>query len=443
MSKQDHRKFLIVEVAGLGYDFLCRQHGSDWQGMTFRPTASVFPAVTCTVQASFRTASAPDQHGMIANGLWDSVYAKARFWEQSAALVAGPRIWDGFRETGRSVAMLFWQQSLGESVDVVLSPAPIHKHHGGMIQDCYSLRGDLYRQLCRKVGRRFNLMHYWGPCASHRSSQWIAEATAALLSERDSAPDLCFTYLPVLDYDLQRYGTAHARSRAALGRALDQLAVLKACAGTHGYDLLIFGDYAMTDVAAGPVFPNLALRRQGLLNVRRIGKMAYFDPHTSPAFVIADHEIGQVHVRAETDVPRVRSTLESVPGIDRVLDRNQQARLGAAHPNAGQLTIVAEPGNWMAYPWWQDAAEAPDYAAHVDIHNKPGYDPCELLWGWPPGAVSRNPGRIRGTHGRTGPGREVAWASTFIDAEPESLLDLAAHVRDRLQTTAARGRQPR
>ena len=80
--------------------------------------------------------------------------------------------------------------------------------------------------------------------------------------------------------------------------------------------------------------------------------------------------------------------------------------------------IVAEPGHWIAYPWWSDPLEEPDYAAHVDIHNKPGYDPCELFWGWPPGSVSRNAARVRGTHGRTGPGREIAWASTIVDQEP-------------------------
>ena len=430
MTEREHRKLLIVQVAGLGYDFLCRGHGSNWEGMTFRPAAGVFPAVTCTAQASFRTASPPGRHGMIANGLWDRTYARPRFWEQSAALVDGPRIWDGFREAGRSVAVLFWQQSLGENADVVLSPAPIHKHHGGMIQDCYSKPPGLYRLLCDRIGRRFNLMHYWGPAASHRSSGWITDATAALLSDSELAPDLCLTYLPVLDYDLQRYGPDHPRSQKALLHAMRQLGVLKECAETCGYDLLVFGDYAMTDVTGGPVFPNLELCRRDLLNVRQVGKTTYPDLYTSPAFVVADHEIGHVYVRDDSHVSSVRSVLESLPGIDQVLDRRRQAELEIMHPNSGELTIMAHAGSWLAYPWWEKAAEEPDYAAHVDIHNKPGYDPCELFWGWPPGTVSRNPGKVRGTHGRTDPGREIAWASTFVDGKPESLLDLAAYVRE-------------
>ena len=34
--------------------------------------------------------------------------------------------------------MMFWQQSMGEDVDLIVTPAPIHKHSGGMIQACYT-----------------------------------------------------------------------------------------------------------------------------------------------------------------------------------------------------------------------------------------------------------------------------------------------------------------
>jgi len=41
--------------------------------------------------------------------------------------------------------------------------------------------------------------------------------------------------------------------------------------------------------------------------------------------------------------------------------------------------LVAEPGAWFTYDWWVQDERAPDYARTVDIHRKPGYDPCELL----------------------------------------------------------------
>ena len=120
---QADRRLLIVDVAALGYDFLCRRHGAQWGGLRFQPIESVFPAVTCTVQASFRTASAPAAHGMVGNGVFVRELSRPLFWEQSAGLIDGPRIWDSFRATGKRVAMLFWQQSLGEDADFILSPA--------------------------------------------------------------------------------------------------------------------------------------------------------------------------------------------------------------------------------------------------------------------------------------------------------------------------------
>ena len=36
-------------------------------------------------------------------------------------------------------------------------------------------------------------------------------------------------------------------------------------------------------------------------------------------------------------------------------------------------------GHWFTYYYWRDDRNAPDFAPTVDIHRKPGYDPCEML----------------------------------------------------------------
>ena len=47
--------------------------------------------------------------------------------------------------------------------------------------------------------------------------------------------------------------------------------------------------------------------------------------------------------------------------------------------------------------------------------------------------VSIDPARVRGTHGRRGPGTDIAWAASFpIAPEPGSLIDLARAVKERL-----------
>lgn len=425
-------KLLIVQAAALGWEFLRHSAGEELAGLRFAPAGSVLPAVTCTAQASFRTASPPADHGMIANGRCFRDLRKVMFWEQSAGLVAGERIWSGFRRRGKRVAMLFWQQSLGEDVDLLLSPAPIHKHHGGMIDTCYSRPADVYERLCRAVGRRFRLRHYWGPLAGAKAGDWVAAATAALLTDGRDAPDLCLTYLPTLDYDLQRHGPDHPKAAAALKALAAQLDVVTSAAKETGFDVLVFGDYAIGR-AERAVLPNLALRRAGLMATREVRGMLYPDLHAGRAFAMVDHEAAHVCCFDPTAVDDARETLAALDGVDRVLDRDAQAAVGLNHPNAGELVLLARPGCWLAYPWWERRGEAPDYAGHVDIHNKPGFDPCELRFGWPPGSVSRDTGKVRGSHGLTEPGREIAWASTFdLPGEPAALIDLAGAVRRRL-----------
>ena len=422
-------KLLVVQVAGLGYD-LAQQHGLLCAGKSFQPMQSVFPAVTCPVQASFRTALPPSAHGVVSNGIYCRKFHRTAFWEQSADLVDGARIWDDFRRQGRKVAMLFWQQSLGEDVDVIVSPAPIHKHHGGMIEDCYCKPAGLYQRLCERVGRPFRLARYWGPFASAKSSQWIADATAALLSMPDVAPELCLTYLPVLDYDLQRYGPHHPAARRAVEALRAQLGLLEAAAQRSGYELLVFGDYAIAPCSQGAVLPNQALLAAGLLAVRRVAGRLYADLHESRAFALCDHEVAQVYVRHEADVSAVRDLLAALPGVECVLDVAEQADAGLAHAKGGELVLLAADGYWLAYPWWQRRAEAPDYAGHVDIHSKPGYDPCELFLGWPPGSVSLDTRRVRGSHGRVGADRKTCWASTAISGNIGSVVDLATRVQE-------------
>ena len=246
-------KQLVVQTAALGWE-LVQRHPPSGSRLAFQKTETVFPALTCCVQASFRTAAAPGRHGMIANGLYDRALAKPLFWEQSARLVEGPRIWDALRAQGRKAGLLFWQQSLGESADVILSPRPIHKHHGGMIQDCYSQPADLYARLSAKIGRPFDLMRYWGPLAGFKSSEWIAEAAQEVMRDPALAPDLLLAYLPHLDYDLQRFGPDSPQAFQSLEKIYTLLSNLWKTAAETGYEILIFGDYAI-ETAAGAVLP--------------------------------------------------------------------------------------------------------------------------------------------------------------------------------------------
>jgi predicted AlkP superfamily pyrophosphatase or phosphodiesterase len=274
-------------------------------------------------------------------------------------------------------------------------------------------------------------MRYWGPLASARVGSWIARATAAVMRDGGLAPDLCLTYLPTLDYDLQRFGPDAARAARALTALQRQLGILLRTAEAQGYQVLIFGDYAMADCSRGTAFPNRKLREAGLLKVRDVRGMLYPDLHASRAFAMVDHEVAHVFIRDGADVEAVREVLAELPGIESALPRDAQRDLGLAHERSGELVLVARDGHWLAYPWWTHRWQAPDYARHVDIHSKPGFDPCELFFGWPPLSTSLNTARVGGSHGRVGQGREVAWAATSdFPGEPKDLIALAEVTRN-------------
>ncbi len=423
------KKILVLQVAALGWDTLTANAGSSVAGLEFQAAESIFPAVTCPVQASMRTGLYPSEHGMVMNGIYSRHLRRTAFWEQSSGLVHGERIWKTFRERGGKVGMMFWQQSLGEDVDLLLSPWPVHKHHGGLVDITYAKPDDLYDRLVERLNAKFRLMYYWGPFAQVKATEWIARATAELMS-MDEAPQLLFSYLPHLDYDLQRYPGDHRRCRRAMRETIAFLQLIVDAAKANDYDVLVYGDYAIGE-ATDVIYPNRILREAGLMRVRNVGRMTYPNIHESEAFAVVDHEIAHVYVSDAQKIDAVRKLLESAPGDFHVLDRKTQAKLNIDHPDAGELILAGEPGTWFAYPWWEDAGEQPDYATHIDIHNKPGYDPCELFSTWNPFKVSTNTSLISGTHGTVGEHRQIAWASTFkFKQSVTNIVDLALALKE-------------
>ena len=417
------QRILVIQAAALGHN-LVQTLKPDMQiaGLELQPLQPVFPALTCTAQATLRTATTPDHHGMGGNGFFDRTYHKALFWEQSSSLYDGRRIWDSFRQRGGTVGQMFWQQRLGQDSDLVLSPAPIHKHGGGMIQDCFSKPAELYPTLASKIGK-FGLQNYWGPLASSRSTQWITAATCEVMSG-EFAPDLLLTYLPHLDYGLQKAGPSAAAAGKEFGVLQTCLETIAAAATENDYAVLLFSDYAIADVSR-PIFPNQLLLENDLAHVRHVNGMHYPDLHTSSAFVVVDHQVAHVICDSPATTAAAQELLAAQPDIDLVLDRGAQAAHNIDHARAGELVLVAAPGAWFAYPWWREKRQAPDYATHVDIHNKPGYDPCELFFG-PFLGTSQNHARIRGSHGRIDSNAVYGTNVELQLKELGTLVDLAA-----------------
>jgi predicted AlkP superfamily pyrophosphatase or phosphodiesterase len=424
-------KLLLLQMAGLGYNFLRESLGkAEFGGLAARPIGGLFPALTCPVQATMRTAAPPSRHGIVGNGFLIRELGRPLFWEQNGRLVEGPRIWDGLRQRGGTVGQLFIQQSLGPDCDVLYSPAPIHKHHGGMILDCIGRPEALHQRLYRELGT-FPLQSYWGPLASIRSTRWIIKAVANVLEHE--RPDLLYSYAPHLDYVLQRRGPDGPQAQSQCRQLDVSMRGLIEQAKNQGYCSVVFGDYPITK-ATGIVQPNKVLKDKGWLTLRHIRGMQYPYLFGSSAFCVADHQIAHVYIWDERITQAVRQALETLEGVASILDGPAQAKAGIDHSRSGALVLVAQPGYWFDYRWWDSNRQAPDYATHVDIHNKPAYDPCELFFGWPPPSVTQNPLRVRGTHGRLDEAEPVFYASDLdVPGKPQTLLELSAGVKTLLE----------
>jgi predicted AlkP superfamily pyrophosphatase or phosphodiesterase len=388
-----------------------------------RPIGPAFPAVTCTAQADYLTGRYPEVHGIVGNGWYAREDAEVRFWKQADGLVQAPRLWERARaaDPAFTCANLFWWYNMYSSVDLSVTPRPMYPADGRKIPDVYTAPSTLRDDLQRELGT-FPLFEFWGPRASIRSTQWIADASRRV--EERHAPTLTLVYLPHLDYNLQRVGPSSAAADHDLRQIDDVCADLIAFQESRGARVVVLSEYGLCDVSR-PVHVNRALRQAGLIAVRSELGLEVFDPGASAAFAVADHQVAHVYVRDRGRLPEVRALLERTPGIEAILDEDGKRAHHVAHPRAGDLVLVAEPDAWFTYYYWLDDAVAPDYARTVDIHRKPGYDPVELFIdpalrfpmlkvGWRLAqkaagfrmlldVIPLDASLVKGSHGRTGP----------------------------------------
>lgn len=338
---------------------------------------AAFPAVTCTAQADYLTGTYPETHGIVGNGWYVQDDCEVRFWRQSNRLVQAPKVWDAARAEDPSFtcANLFWWFNMYSSVDYSVTPRPMYPSDGRKLPDVYTAPAGLRGELQQKLGT-FPLFNFWGPTASIASTRWIADAARHV--EDRFAPTLTLVYLPHLDYSLQRLGPNRPQSLDDV-RQVDEIASdLVRFYEDRGARVIVLSEYGLHDVST-PVHVNRALREAGFIAVREELGLELLDAGASAAFAVADHQVAHVYVNDASKRSRVRSVLESLAGVEQVLDAKGKAEYRVAHGRSGDLIAVARPDAWFTYYYWLDDRRAPDFARTVDIHRKPGYDPVELF----------------------------------------------------------------
>lgn len=319
------------------------------------------PAVTCTVQATLLTGLAPDKHGIVGNGWYERQSAEVRFWQQSNRLIEGSKFYEGVE-----TAKMFWWFNQHAPVRWSATPKP---HYGCDGSKVFDIIDATECELVKHLGP-FPFFTFWGPNAGLPATQWIAQATARVL--REKRPELTMCYLPHLDYDFQRFSEP----------SMERVAEVDRCAGLVidaarevGAIPVVVSEYGLVPVKRA-VAINRILRQAGLLAVRNgpFGEMLL--PGDSRAFAVVDHQVAHVYLSDLGLRLRVQRLLEAEAGIAAVVLPEE---LSLGHDRSGDLIVLSEPDAWFSYYYWLEDRYAPDFARTVDIHRKPGYDPCELF----------------------------------------------------------------
>lgn len=369
-------RLAVLNIVGLSKSLL----GPNAPGITafaekhgLQTYAPAFPALTTTAQSSILTGTPPEDHGIVANGWYDRETAEVRFWKQSNHIVHGEKIWDTLRrELADSVpdftcAKLFWWYNMHSSADFTITPRPLYPADGSKHFDVHTQPMGMRDELKADLGP-FPFPAFWGPAAGIASSEWIA-ASAKWVEDKHS-PTLSLTYLPHLDYCLQKDGP-DAPNIAGEVRAIDRVVSdLISYYESRNIRVLLLSEYGISPVDH-PIYLNRLFREKGWLSIKEELGRETLDYGGCKVFAVADHQIAHVYCNDDSLIPQVRELLEGTPGIAEVRPRN--------HDRAGDLIAIAKPNAWFTYYFWENDDLAPDFARTIDIHRKPGYDPCELF----------------------------------------------------------------
>lgn len=371
------KRTVVLNVVGLTRDLI----GANTPRLRELLTSStdittITPAVTCSVQSTYLTGRLPNEHGIVGNGWYFRDLGEVLFWRQSNRLVQGEKVWhEGKRrDPAFTCANSFWWYNMNTDVDYAMTPRPLYCADGRKLPDCYSIPLELREKFNRELGQ-FPLFKFWGPATSIVSSEWIGKSAMAV--ENMYKPTLHLVYLPHLDYVLQKVGPEGDISR--------DLSEIDSLCGTlidffreRGCRVVVLSEYGITQVTR-PIHPNRLLREAGFLSLKTDLGREYLDPGTCRAFAVADHQVAHIYIRNRKDIDGVKKLFANIPGIERVLDDSGKRECGLDHERSGELVLIAASDSWFTYYYWNDDARAPDYARTVNIHAKPGYDPCELF----------------------------------------------------------------
>jgi hypothetical protein len=386
----------VIDVAGLSPRLLARAGGAWMNSLPSRgrPLRATFPSVAASVQTSMTTGVAPGEHGVVAGGIFRRQCRSLGLDERSNTLLSKKRFWHS-RKLPRlpKVGLVFWSNPLAGAADAVLG-ASTYAPGAQLVAD---FPAGLYGQIAARIGP-FDARWVRGPAASWRACQWIVPAAEHIW--REAAPDLLWVYLPGINFEATRHGLDSPEVLQAIAAVDSLAAALAGSVAASGGQTLLLSDGGYVGVRR-VAYPNVELRRAGLLAVRSSDEGEVLDVERSRAFAMVDHQVAHVYCDDETVASEAEALLTGLDGVAAVHRPEGLFAEGPGRHRAGERVLLACPDAWLAYPWWAPDEAPPALASQTDVQGKCGYDPCELFAGAGASAIDPRPELVRCSRGLT------------------------------------------
>jgi phosphonoacetate hydrolase len=341
MSAKNQR-VVVMMVDGFGMDYYQNTDLPVMQDMAsrgiFKAGQSIFPSLTNANNISIACGAWPDEHGVTTNCYFDESSGQAQFLED-ASFLCSPTIFELSARRGMRSALLTCKAKttgiLGQDVELAVAaeePDPAIVRQFGSAPPMYS--ADI--------------------------NYWLCEVALAILWER---PEIGLLYVHTTDYPMHMWPVEHPRSQAHLKRIDRYLGQMHAAAPDAA--IVVTADHGMNykrrcwdlskacaqrglqlKFAVSPVADRLLKHHRGF------GGVAY------------------VYLNDPSDTARAIKIIDSLPGVEEVLDRQTAAaRFRLMASRIGELVVLPDIDTVFGDLHGESETLETDYRSHGSLYE--------------------------------------------------------------------------
>jgi phosphonoacetate hydrolase len=293
-----HQRVVVIMFDGFGSDYFAESKmpvlGQWKREGIYKQVAGVMPSVTNANNASICCGAWPETHGIVANSYFDEKSGEELYVE-SADLVLAPTLFERAAKQGVKSALLSSKAKtatlLMRGAEIVLTaenPGP---------------------EWVQKLGAAPTIY-------SEDINYWIMKAAIDILKNR---PDIGVLYVHTTDYPMHMWPPESPESKEHLAR-LDAL-FGEAMKAAPDAAFLVTADHGMN--AKSVCWDLEQICAHNGVPIRKAvstGRDRYMKHHRGCSGAV------YIHLKDPKDAPRVREIISGVPGVERILTRDEAAR---------------------------------------------------------------------------------------------------------------------